>query len=317
MSVLLLRALVSLAVLSWMVPAACPQIAAGRSETSEKRPVQESSGGSAGSASLNTALGGVSQFRAARPLTSEVRRGFTTLVRDHALMWSSPVRAPRKALTTALPLVAATAVALQFDHPLASRLPNSRDQIRYSKAVSEAGAYYSVGAAAGAFVALGAVAGSRRAVETGLLAAASVAHTESISQMLKYAAGRERPDFGDTVRGRFWHRQQSFPSGHAMATWAVATVISREYHENRFIRYGAYAFPVLISLSRIGAQRHFVSDVVAGGALGHLIGGWLYDRHHNPALGGAAVRKRGVSITPDFSVHRKWGGFTAAVNISL
>jgi membrane-associated phospholipid phosphatase len=149
------------------------------------------------------------------------------------------------------------------------------------------------------------------------LAAASVAHTESVSQMLKFAGGRERPDYGDATRGRFWHGQQSFPSGHAMATWAVATVISREYHHRRLIRYGVYALPIVIGASRIGARRHFLSDVVAGGAIGHLIGGWMYDRHHNPALGGATIRKRRVSITPEFGVNRKWGGFHLALNVSL
>jgi membrane-associated phospholipid phosphatase len=88
-----------------------------------------------------------------------------------------------------------------------------------------------------------------------------------------------------------------------MGTWAVATVISREYHHNRFIRYGAYAFPIAISASRIGARRHFLSDVVAGGSLGYLIGTWLYNRHHDPALGGAAVRRRGISVRPDVQFH--------------
>ncbi len=247
---------------------------------------------------------------------SEVYAGFSVLMRDHALLWSSPVRSPGRAWKTALPLVAITAVSLQFDRRVATALPDSADRIRYSKAVSQAGANYTLGAAAGVFMAVGAATGNRRAVETGLLAAASLAHTESIAQMLKFAAGRERPDFGDGAPGRFWHGQQSFPSGHSMAAWAVATVISKEYSDHRVIRYGIYAFPVLVSLSRIGAQRHFPSDVIAGGALGHLIGVWMYDRHHNPALGGAAVRLAGMSFTPAFNVQPKWGGFAFAVNFS-
>jgi membrane-associated phospholipid phosphatase len=247
---------------------------------------------------------------------SQARRGFLTLVEDHALLWSSPARSPGQALKTVMPFVAATAVALTMDHRVESGLPNSADQVRYSKAVSVGGAYYSLAAGAGALAAVGAAAGSRRAVETGMLAAVAVAHTESIAQMLKYATGRERPDFGDSARGRFWRREQSFPSGHAMGTWAVATVISKEYHQNRFIRYGIYALPLAISASRVGAQRHFLSDVVAGGSIGYLLGAWLYDRHHNPDLGGAAIRRQRISIAPDFRFNGRYGGFTAGVNIS-
>lgn len=245
-----------------------------------------------------------------------LRTGPVSLVKDHALMWSSPVRAPKQALKIGLPLAAATAFALSVDRKIDSGLPNTPDQIRYSKAVSQAGAYYTLGAAAGTFFAAGAVTGNARAMETGLLAAASVAHTESIAQMLKFAFGRERPDYCDPVRGRFWSRQQSFPSGHAMGTWAVATVISKEYHDNRFIRYGIYALPIAVSVSRMGARRHFLSDVVAGGTLGHLTGAFMYNRHHNAALGGAAIRKAGVSIAPGFGVHPKWGGYTVTLNIA-
>jgi membrane-associated phospholipid phosphatase len=166
------------------------------------------------------------------------------------------------------------------------------------------------------FVVAGAVGRNHRAIETGVLVAGAVAHTEAIAQMLKYAFGRERPDFGTSVQGRWWRRQQSFPSGHAMGTWAAATVISKEYHENPWIRYGVYAFPIAISASRMGAQRHFLSDVVAGGSLGYLLGSWLFNRHHNPALGGAAIRTKGISMSPDFRYHPKAGGFAFGVNLS-
>ncbi len=245
-----------------------------------------------------------------------VRSGFTTLVRDEALLWSSPLRFRRDDLDTIVPLMVVTGAALRVDRGFAAGLPNSNDQIRYSKGVSVAGTYYSLGAAAGAFVGLGALAGNRRAVETGLIAAQAIAHTESIAQMLKYAAGRERPDFGDAGSGRFWRRQQSFPSGHAMATWAVAAVISREYCDNRFIRYGIYALPVLVSASRIGAQRHFLADVVAGGSIGYLMGAWLYDRHHNPDLGGGSIAIGRISLKPDVRYDRRWGGFGFGLSVS-
>jgi membrane-associated phospholipid phosphatase len=254
----------------------------------------------------------------ARRIARSTSSRFGTLVRDEALMWTSPVRSSRSMVKTILPLAAITGAAFAFDRRIASGLPNSADQVRFSKRVSVAGTYYSLGAAAGAFVGVGALTGNSRAVETGIIVAQAVAHTESIAQMLKYAAGRERPDFGDAGGGRFWRRQQSFPSGHAMGTWAAAAVISREYHHNRFIRYGVYALPILVSASRIGAQRHFLADVVGGGSIGYLMGVWLYDRHHDPALGGRSKRigSERVSLKPGIGFDRRSGGVTFSLNIS-
>jgi membrane-associated phospholipid phosphatase len=264
----------------------------------------------------------------AQPPTTETRasllarigrhtgNGFTTLVRDHALLWSSPFRGGRAALRTTVPIAAATAFALTLDQPIVRRLPNTPDQVRYAKYVSASGTYYTLGAAAGAFVGVGAIAHNRRAIETGLLAAQAIAHTESIAQMLKFAGGRERPDYGEGHHGRFWRGQQSFPSGHAMGTWAVATIVSREYHQNRWLRYGVYAFPIAVSASRMGANRHFLSDVVAGGSLGYLIGGFLYNRHHDSTLGGAPVRGRGIAIRPDVQFDPKTRSVGVALHIS-
>jgi membrane-associated phospholipid phosphatase len=253
---------------------------------------------------------------AARKFVHTTRSGFTTLVRDEALLWSSPVRSKRNGMRIILPLAAVTGAAIAVDRRIASGLPNSADQVRYSKGVSVAGTYYSLGAASAAFIGIGSLTGNRRSVETGLMVAQAVAHTESIAQMLKYAGGRERPDYGDAGGGRFFRRQQSFPSGHAMGTWAAAAVISRQYHHNRFIRYGVYLLPVLVSASRIGAQRHFLSDVVAGGAIGYFMGSWLYERHHQPSAGDSKpIRTRRVSLKPGIRLDRT-GGVSFALNIS-
>lgn len=241
--------------------------------------------------------------------------GFTTLARDHAMLWSSPFRGGRKTLYTAAPIAAATIVALKLDHPIVRRLPNTPDQVRYSKAVSSAGTYYAIAGAAGGFIGVGAITRNRRAIETGLLAAQTITHTEAIAQVLKFA-GRERPDYGDARLGRFWRGQRSFPSGHAMGTWAVATIVSREYHDNKWIRYGAYLFPVAISASRMGAQRHFLSDLVAGGSIGYLVGGWMYNRHHDPTLGGAPVRRRGIPVRPDVQFDPRTRSVGVALHIS-
>jgi hypothetical protein len=41
----------------------------------------------------------------------------------------------------------------------------------------------------------------------------------------------------------------------------------------------------LVSLGRITAQKHFPSDVVVGGTLGYLIGGYVFRQHASEGRG--------------------------------
>jgi membrane-associated phospholipid phosphatase len=220
---------------------------------------------------------------------------FLTLVKDHKDIWLGPSKIDRHQLPWLLPVVGATAAMTPFDTRVARALPNSPAQLKAGRAVSQAGTYYALGGLSATFYLAGRLTGSGRARETGILAAQALAHTESVSQMLKFAFGRERPDYG-TGEGRFWNGQQSFPSGHAAGTWAVAAIVSREYHENKLLRYGIYALPVAVSAARVAGQRHYVSDVIGGALIGHLIGAFIYRRHHDPALGGAPVAPRSRAV---------------------
>ena len=62
-------------------------------------------------------------------------------------------------------------------------------------------------------------------------------------------------------------KRNSFPSGHATAAFAVATVQSR-YHPEQAPWW--YLGATAISISRVSLHRHYVHDVVAGAALGYF-----------------------------------------------
>src|SRR5207302_5890820 len=47
----------------------------------------------------------------------------------------------------------------------------------------------------------------------------------------------------------------------------------------RIVGITAYSLAGIMSASRIAAQKHFASDVVAGGAMGWFIGRYVYDTH--------------------------------------
>jgi|SRR4051812_21903490 hypothetical protein len=84
---------------------------------------------------------------------------------------------------------------------------------------------------------------------------------ELLVQPLKFATHRERPDGSNF---------QSFPSGHAAATFAAATVIERHLGwKGAAIGYGIASY---VAASRLHDNVHNVSDVVFGSAVGVIAG---------------------------------------------
>jgi hypothetical protein len=66
-------------------------------------------------------------------------------------------------------------------------------------------------------------------------------------------------------------RGTSFPSGHALMSFSVATVFARRYRQHRWIPYVAYGLAGVLSFSRVTTGAHFPSDVFIGAALGYAI----------------------------------------------
>lgn len=65
----------------------------------------------------------------------------------------------------------------------------------------------------------------------------------------------------------------SFPSGHTMVAFAVAVPVAAFFPE---LQLTLLACAASIGLSRIVLGMHFLSDVIAGGALGAALGFWAY-----------------------------------------
>jgi membrane-associated phospholipid phosphatase len=63
----------------------------------------------------------------------------------------------------------------------------------------------------------------------------------------------------------------SFPSGHAMMSFSIATIFARRYREHRWVPYVAYGLASAISFSRLTTGAHFPSDVLFGAATGFAI----------------------------------------------
>lgn len=85
--------------------------------------------------------------------------------------------------------------------------------------------------------------------------------TMAFTYALKFATQRERPDGSNS---------RSFPSAHASGAFALATVAEVFY--GPWVGIPSYALASMIALSRIDANKHVVTDTLAGALLGTLIG---------------------------------------------
>lgn len=141
--------------------------------------------------------------------------------------------------------------------------------------------------------------------EAGLLAGQAALNSLSINTAIKYAAGRARPA-EDGNRGGFGLGGRSFPSEHATLAWSIASVLAHEYPGplTKLLAYGAAS---AVSLSRVRAKEHFPSDVLAGSAIGWLIGEQVYRAHHDPEHGGS-ISKRDADTGGDEGTRAPWSG---------
>ena len=122
------------------------------------------------------------------------------------------------------------------------------------------GAAAQLGAAVGTY-SIGRIAKSPcvGAVGADLLRAQLVAQT--LTWALQHSVRRTRPDNGSGF---------AFPSGHASVTFASATVLERQFGWKAGVP--AYALASYVAVSRLQANRHFLSDVVFGAAVGIVSG---------------------------------------------
>jgi membrane-associated phospholipid phosphatase len=221
-------------------------------------------------------------------------------LKDQKDLWTSPFRktsydshAVKKYL---IPFAFITGALIATDRRTGRALPNTADQAMWSGRVSQLGAAYTLAGISGATFLAGQFTGNGHARETGWLALESLGHAQVAVFALKQAANRARPLDG-SQNGGFWKGGNSFPSGHAASAFAVATVFAYEYREHLAAPIVAYSLASAVAVSRIGAQRHWLSDIFAGGSMGFMIGRNVYRRHHNRSLPGSKV-SLGNRLTP-------------------
>ncbi|MCW5515281.1 phosphatase PAP2 family protein [Muriicola sp. Z0-33] len=92
--------------------------------------------------------------------------------------------------------------------------------------------------------------------------------TQFITKGLKANIDKERPDSTD---------YRAFPSGHTSTAFASATVLYEEFKNTApFLAYSGYAFALATGYLRMAQNKHWLSDVLMGAAIGTAVTKIIY-----------------------------------------
>ncbi|HUZ57720.1 MAG TPA: phosphatase PAP2 family protein [Hanamia sp.] len=94
----------------------------------------------------------------------------------------------------------------------------------------------------------------------------------------------------------------SFPSGHSTVAFAVATVFASEHKDKPEVPFIAYTAASLIGISRFTENKHWVTDVVTGAAIGYLSGKLVVNNYHRFNRRTSNIQKKNsISFTLNYS----------------
>jgi membrane-associated phospholipid phosphatase len=206
------------------------------------------------------------------------------IVEDQKVIWSFPRKLAerRNFIPAAAFLVAGTALVVGADPPVARYFRNTNAFNGFNRTLPGTATSVAILAAPLALYSAGLIRKDSKMTRTALLAGEAVADAEILTEVFKPAVSRWRPsslssggNFADTFAeggNRFSSARDSFPSGHTITAFAVATVISRRYgRHRRWVPILAYGGAAAIGFSRLTLSAHYTSDVFVGAALGYSI----------------------------------------------
>jgi PAP2 superfamily protein len=256
---------------------------------------------------------------AASPAPPLEREFFKNILRDQKAIWTAPFHLHRGDAKWMVPSGIGLMGLVTTDRITGDEMAEFDRQVKASRIISYAGSTYGLGAIAAAFYVVGRKKHDARAQETGLLSAEAIVDGLIVSHALKAITQRARPLTGGE-RSEFFDGGNSFPSGHSIQAWSVATIVANEYHDRRIVQLAAYGTATAISISRFTGHKHYLSDVLVGSALGYGIGRYVYRAHHRKSSvldDGEAEEsrtrlKRWPLIMPEYDRHARHYGLALA-----
>ena len=205
------------------------------------------------------------------------------IVHDQKQIWLFPVSvAHGHHLLPVLAVAGATAGFMAADEHNAKYFRSTQIFAGFNKVFSSSNSALGMEIFPAAFYAIGLARKDSYAQHTVLLAGEAVLDSEILTSVIKDVDRRFRPasvppggDFSHSwfqqSQGSYLGGVGSFPSGHAIAAFSIATVFAERYPKPRWHVWLAYGLASLVGFSRLSLQSHFSSDVFAGAALGFSI----------------------------------------------
>ncbi len=121
----------------------------------------------------------------------------------------------------------------------------------------------------------GVIADDSNVRRTGMKLISASIYTIAITSIFKSLIGRSRPYRNESNKQfnffEYEDSKLSFPSGHSSWTFAIAAVLETE-NIPVFYKILGFSTAGLTALARIYHDQHWLSDVIAGAALGYFIG---------------------------------------------
>ncbi len=210
------------------------------------------------------------------------RRMAPNILSDQAHIWKFPARLARgHHVWPALAVIGATAALVATDAHTAPTFRNTAAFHGFNSVFTSGVTDKGLLVAPVSLYAAGWLARNSYARTTALLAGEAVADSEIVDVLAKdidrrrrpasYAPGTNMADSWFNSQGNWIRGNGSFPSGHTIAAFSLATVLARRYPHQRWVRYASYGLAGVVAFSRLTLSAHFPSDVLLGGVLGYSI----------------------------------------------
>lgn len=201
----------------------------------------------------------------------------TGAISDIGTLVTAPARLDRADIYPVAGIVGAGLVVYSLDGAI--RNLASKNQTKSLNDISKQAQKLGNGGYDLAIAGAGALAGyafsDQKLANTSILAAESFLAANSIGTAAKFIAGRSRPYAGDG-KGTFHllslkTSRTSFPSGHTVSAFSVASVYAYSY-DSFAVKAAAYGLAGMVALQRVYADKHWASDVFFGAVLGTATG---------------------------------------------
>lgn len=145
--------------------------------------------------------------------------------------------------------------------------------------------------------------------KTGRMLLQALAYSGAVTMGLRYLTGRHRP-FSSSNGSQYefsWFNAagdtQSFPSGHTVVAFATSTILAEQI-DTWWARIVFYGFAALTGYARLYNDKHWISDVIFGAALGYGSAKFVLAREREREEKEKRKMKRkggGFSLYPSFN----------------